>query len=56
MPIVAPARGAWIEIITDRDIDFKDFVAPARGAWIEMLQFGKHRYGSPCRARTGRVD
>ena len=34
--VVAPARGAWIEIEDDKQLAQNQKVAPARGAWIEI--------------------
>ena len=34
--IVAPRRGARIEIKTLSELDISQYVAPRRGAWIEI--------------------
>ena len=54
--MVAPARGAWIEMVLHvRRIWFSD-VAPARGAWIEIVIVHFCVAIATSRARTGRVD
>ena len=35
---VAPRRGAWIEIRSERRLKRLSVVAPRRGAWIEIAQ------------------
>jgi len=34
--LVAPRRGAWIEILDCKSIVLRAVVAPRRGAWIEI--------------------
>ena len=35
--VVAPYRGAWIEICGVSGVELLRLVAPYRGAWIEIL-------------------
>ena len=34
--LVAPRRGAWIEIMKEDNVTDETIVAPRRGAWIEI--------------------
>ena len=37
--LVAPRRGAWIEILIASLMEYSYAVAPRRGAWIEILDY-----------------
>ena len=54
--VVAPARGAWIEIEETLANYGALAVAPARGAWIEIMFAPILTKINQSRARTGRVD
>ncbi len=54
--IVAPYKGAWIEINAVRKLEDTSWVAPYKGAWIEIGRQQLRQYGFICRSLQGSVD
>ena len=48
-----PSRGAWIEIMTEKELRQKVVSPPSRGAWIEIVLRQVGRTARACRPPRG---